>query len=119
MKITTETGSLRFFDAAGTELRAIPLSLAPKQRLDVAIHDIGQFKTGMLSWEPDDSDARFALRENRYYYGSNGLSELVDSVSLTGRRGAAKARFAPFDSRQRTVALEISNTAVSATNVFV
>lgn len=114
---STQTGTLRYYDFEGNEIRTETVAMGPRERQDIDIHTVGAFRSGLVCWEPDDSAAKFRIRQNRYYYGVAGLSELVEAASLPGKRGTGEALLAPFDTSQRTVALEISNTLTTGINV--
>ena len=107
----TQTGVLRSYDTEGHEIRTVSVTLKPNQRRDIDLHSVGRFETGLVSWEPDSISAKFRVRQNRYYYGPAGLSDLVGAISLPARLGTGEKLLAPFNTKNKTVALEISNTS--------
>ena len=114
---TGQSGTLRYYDFEGNEVRTLSVSIGPRERRDIDIHTLGPSLSGLICWEPDSATARFRLRQNRYYYGPTGLADLVEAVSLPAKRGTGAKLTAVFDTRQRTAALEISNTSSSAITV--
>ena len=107
---TSQSGTLRYYDFEGNEVRSESVTFSPNQRRDIDIHTLGSSLSGLICWEPDDNSAKFFMRQNRYYYGPTGLSDLVEAVSLPAKRGTGEKLTAPFDTSNGTVALEISNT---------
>ena len=114
---TNQSGTLRYYDFEGNEVRTEVVTFSPGQRRDVDVHTLGAFLSGLICWEPDNATAKFRMRQNRYFYGATGLADLVEAVSLPAKRGNGEKLVAPFDTQGRTVALEISNTTGSAITV--
>jgi hypothetical protein len=110
---SAQVGTLRFYDQAGVEVRTLTFGIGSRERRDIDIHSLGAFKTGVVVWEPESVTARFRMRQNRYYYGPAGISDLIEAVSLPARRGTGEVLITPFDTSGRTVALEISNASNS------
>jgi len=113
----TQTGILRYYDAAGTEVRTETLSLSANQRLDIDIHSLGSSLIGLITWEPDSSAAKFRVRQNRYFFGQQGLSDLMAVVPISGKRGAVGALVSPFDTSKGFAAIELSNSSNTAVNI--
>ena len=111
---TNQSGTLRYFDFEGNEVRTEVASFGPGERLDIDAHTLGTSLTGLICWEPDNPTAKFRVRQNRYYYGPTGLSDLAAAISLPAKRGTGEKLTTAFDTRGRTVAVEISNTTDSA-----
>ena len=114
---TSQSGVLRFYDFEGNEVRTQNLDFGPNQRRDIDVHSLGASLSGLVAWEPNSSTAKFRMRQNRYYYGSAGLTDLVEAVALPAKRGTGATLTAPFDTRDRTAALEISNTSAASITI--
>ena len=110
---TTQSGRLWYYDSEGNVLSNVAVQIGPKDRRDIPIHTLGSFLTGLVAWVPDSANAKFRMRQNRYYYGPTGIEDLVGAVSLPAKRGTGEVLLTPFDTENRTVALEISNTSSS------
>ncbi len=114
---TGQSGTIRYYDFEGNEVRTESVNFGPKERRDIDIHTLGSSLSGLICWEPDSTTAKFRMRQNRYYYGATGIADLVEAISLPAKRGIGEKLLAPFDTRNRTVALEISNTTDSAITI--
>ena len=106
-------GTLRYYDSEGGELTELDLDFEPGERKDFDVHSVGQVKVGLVEWIPDSADSNFSVWQNRYYYGVGGLVDLVDVVSLSAKQGNGEKLLAPFDTQNKTGAVEISNTTSS------
>ena len=111
---SNQSGTLRYYDFQGNEVRSESVNFGANERRDIDIHSLGANLSGLVCWEPDNDTAKFRMRQNRYYYGPVGLSDLVDAVSLPAALGTGEKLAAPFDTGNRTVAVEISNTSSTA-----
>ena len=112
-----QSGSLILYDQQGRHLETIAVALAPNQRADIDLHRVGPSQIGLARWEPDNSSARFALRQNRYYFGAEGPYDLTEVVSIAAREGLENESAAIFDTRKRVSALELSNVLEKSTRV--
>jgi hypothetical protein len=112
-------GVLSIYTQDGVLQEAIPVGLGANQRADVDIHRVGSFQTGLVSFVPNNPTAKIRLRQNRYYYGPNGISDLVEAVSLPAQLGNGEKLITAFDSRNRTATLEVSNVLNQTINVTI
>ena len=113
-------GDLVFYDAEGSEIKRVTLSIPAKGRVDVSTHDIAINTVGLIEWIPALSDAKFRLFLNRYYYDGSGVDALINSiVSIAAKRGSGALRAAPFSTVSRIAALELHNTKETAVQVAV
>jgi hypothetical protein len=65
---TQEVGNLVFYSNEGVEIRRISTSIPAKGRVDLPTHDIGKNTFGLMQWEPVNSNAKFRVVLNRYFF---------------------------------------------------
>jgi uncharacterized repeat protein (TIGR01451 family) len=112
---SVQSGSFSLYDQAGVLLETIPLTLAAGERRDIDLHRVGSSVLGLVVWTPQDSSGKVRLRQNRYYSAntSPAIGDIVAAASLSAQRANGETLLASFDTRQKTAALEISNTTDS------
>ncbi|MCB0322281.1 MAG: M23 family metallopeptidase [Bdellovibrionales bacterium] len=111
-------GSLAVFDASGNQLEARTLTFQPGERKDLPLHEVGKFRTGLVRWT-SASGSGFRLKQNRYYYGPAGMTDLCGAVSLGAQELLRAGGVAAFDTRNQTVALEVANAGDEPASVSV
>ena len=65
---TPQRGTLYFYDIAGDILATKSIRIDPQARRDLSGHQFGNNLVGIIEWRPVADDARFQLRNVRYFY---------------------------------------------------
>ena len=105
-----------FYDRDGKELTRQEVTLKAGARFDFSAHDIAGIKqVGLVEWLPTANEARFQLRNVRYYYRADGeqvpLGDDFDSAfQLEGIVGSGQLLAVPLDTANSSSILEIANT---------
>lgn len=111
-----QTGELVFYDRDGKESARQDVTLKAGARFDFSAHDIAGIKqVGLVEWLPTVNDARFQLRNVRYYYRAGGeqvpLGDAFDSAfQLEGVVGSGQLLAVPLDTAGSSAVLELANT---------
>jgi hypothetical protein len=114
------TGTLRFYDLAGSTLANLPVSLAAGERTDISGHQFGLNIAGYVLWVPNDLSQQFELKNLRYIYDNPGIVESFDTAfQIDGSPGSGSLLTVPLDTVGRSAILEISNILNKAVSVVV
>jgi hypothetical protein len=120
-EITAQSGTLRFYDDEGTLVQSDRLTLNGRERRDISAHFLGESKTGLIAWIPDDLQAKFLIRQSRYYLDSAGrsgsLSGLWAATSLSFASGTGRPLSAAFDTRDTVAVVELANTSAQPISI--
>ena len=79
---TFQTGILSLYDQQGALMESINVNIDARKRVDIDLHRIGAFQIGLAVWSPTSSQAKFRIRQNRYFHGEQGLSDIADVLSI-------------------------------------
>ncbi|HMO19030.1 MAG TPA: PKD domain-containing protein [Oligoflexia bacterium] len=109
---TQQTGSLIYYGQDGAELAIDKDIVLPAEgRRDFSGHQFGPNLVGIVEWRPQDPQAKFVLRNSRYYYDNLFFSNSFNSaMQLEGVRGNGELLSVPLDTRGQTAILEVANT---------
>ena len=114
---TTESGTLFFWAQDGTLIDDERVTLSPKARYDVALHQIGPNKVGIVEWVPDSLTARFKFDAIRYLYDNAVLANSFESAFLlSGLTGSGELLGMPYDTVGSTAVVEVANTLNHSVN---
>ncbi len=114
-----ESGELAFYDLGGNLLGKEKVSISPGARRDFVGHQFGPSMVGMIEWNPKNKNAKFGLRNVRYFYDTSGFSgnSFATAFQLEGAAGNGSPLAVPLDVRDGSSILEISNTTNSKIEV--
>ncbi|HQH29181.1 MAG TPA: hypothetical protein PLP17_17435, partial [Oligoflexia bacterium] len=113
LETTQQAGTLIFHAQDGSQLgTSVRVSLAAGARQDFSGHQFGPNLVGIIEWQPDNSNARFQLRNVRYLYDNpNGLNSFDTAFQLEGMVGTGELIAVPLDTDQASAIIEVANTA--------
>jgi hypothetical protein len=115
---STLTGTLYFYDISNTLIASQAMSIADSARVDVAAHENGTNKVGIVEWRPDNSSAVAQLRNVRYLYDT--ATTFFTAFQVEGIRGSGEKLVAPLDTTNgQSAILEIANVSNASTTVAV
>ena len=117
---SAESGTLRFYAQDGSLLHTELLDLAAGARRDFAAHEFGPSLIGLAEWRPENSDARFQLRNVRYFYDNPlGTDSFNAAFQLEGMIGSGELLAIPLDTTTGSSIIEVANTKDSSQNATV
>lgn len=115
------SGTLKQYSMTGDLLRTININLGPSERSDIAAHEIGRNKVGLIEWTPNESNAFIQARNIRYLYNNPEVKNDFDTAfQLDGQYGTGDLISVPFDTSDSQVAvIEVANVLDSPIDVKV
>lgn len=117
---STQAGTLLFYNIDGAEIARTRVTVPAGARRDVAGHQFGVNKVGLVEWVPDSSSAIFQLRNVRYVYDNNsGYDNFDAAFQLSGAIGSGERLTVPLDTSAGSAIVEVSNVLSSSTSVVV
>jgi len=104
-------GILKQYDLDGTLLRTIKVNLGASERSDIAGHEVGKNKVGLIEWIPADDKAFIQIRNIRYLYNNPEVKNDFDTAfQLEGAYGTGELISVPFDTSDSQVSVvEVAN----------
>ncbi|HMO16639.1 MAG TPA: fibronectin type III domain-containing protein [Oligoflexia bacterium] len=115
-----ESGVLKYYRSDGVLVRQTPVSLAENSRVDFPLHDVGPDTVGFVEWSPSSRTARFKIDSTRYYYDNPwAINSFEGAAFLPGFVPTGAVIGAPYDTRNSSAILELSNVANQEENVSV
>jgi len=83
-------------------------------RSDFSGHQFGANRVGIVEWAPDNTEAKFLLRNIRYVFDNADGTESFDTAfQLEANYGNDAEVSVPVDSNSATSVIEVSNTGVT------
>jgi len=104
-------GILRQYDLGGALLRSINVTLGPSERSDIAGHEVGKNKVGVIEWIPNETNAYVQIRNIRYLYNNPEVKNDFDTAfQLEGAYGTGELISVPFDTTDSQMSvIEVAN----------
>jgi hypothetical protein len=113
-------GELVFYDFTGTQLSRQRLVIDARQRIDIAGHQIGANKVGLVEWKPSVDTVPFQFRNVRYFYDNPyGVNSFDTAFQLEGSYGSGEELVVQLDRASETSVLEISNVLSQSVSALV
>lgn len=120
LESTAQDGTLVFYLDDGSELGRQTVNLNAGARQDYSGHQFGVNKVGIVAWQPVSNNARFQLRNVRYFYDNPGTSDTFETAfQLEGMVGSGENLVVPLDTSIGMAVLEIANVTSSSQDVTV
>lgn len=120
LESTTQGGILVFYSENGVELGRQSVDLNAGARRDYSGHQFGINRVGVIAWNPVNSDAKFQLRNVRYFYDNPGTSDTFESAfQLEGMLGSGEDIVVPLDTSLGMAVVEIANVTSSTQSIVV
>lgn len=118
---SVQTGTLNYYNMAGSLLGSEGVSLAASARGDFSGHKWGQQVLGLVEWVPNNSTALFSVRNARYFYkNTNGaVDDFASAFQLDAAKGTGEAVTAPLDTSDGSSIIELMNTSSASTTVTI
>ncbi|MCB0344433.1 MAG: hypothetical protein KDD66_04925 [Bdellovibrionales bacterium] len=118
---TNQTGTLNYYNMAGTLLGSEIVSLAPSARGDFSGHQWGQQVLGLVEWVPSSPSANFSVRNARYFYTNNNgaVNDFSSAFQLDAAKGTGEAITAPLDTSDGSSIIELMNVSGAPTVVSI
>lgn len=118
---TPQSGLLLFYGQDGTELGSFPATLPASSRQDFSGHQFGTNIVGLAEWRPNDANARFQVKNVRYYYSTSnpGIESFDSATVIEASKGNGEPVVVALDTRGQTAVLEVSNTLSSSAQFVV
>jgi hypothetical protein len=106
---TAQAGELVYYSEAGTELKRVAITIAAGGRFDSDTHTVGANTVGAVEWHPTDTNKKFRMVLNRYYFNSAGTN-YAGIVAIPARRPSGRVLASSFQTNSRLSVLELTNT---------
>ena len=120
LELVEQSGVLTFFGFDGAELARLDVRLPAGARSDFSAHALGNDLVGLVEWSPSDDTGKSQLRNIRYFYDNpHGMDSFAAAFQLQGAAGSGSLLAAPFDTRNATSVVEISNVSDRKTTATV
>lgn len=114
------TGNVVFYGQQGNELDRQGLTIAPRERVDVAAHRFGEAQAGLVRWVPEQTAIPCIVRNARYYYDNPALrNSFVSATSIDAQAGSGQNLTVPVNTGGETSVLEVANVTAYPQEVVV
>ena len=108
---SAQKGTLHVYSASGAKLGSIGVSVPAGGRVDIDAHRYGSNKLGLVEFVPNNSQAKFQLRNIRYYFDNAVADSSFDAAyPWEGSKGTSAKTVLPIDTRSSDAEIFVSNT---------
>lgn len=109
----SQSGTVYFYDAAGSLIAEEEITLRSRSRTDISLHRFGMNTVGLVRWSPNNSSAKFIIRNTRYYLDNSSSGSLLTAgLQIDGAKGnGARMSLPIYTINGQTSVIELSNTS--------
>lgn len=116
----SQSGTLYYYAQDGSTLATDSVTIPANARRDFSGHQFGTNLVGMIKWAPNNSSAKFLMRNVRYLYDNPGSADsFASAFQLDGTKGSGEKLVAPLDTSIGSSILEVANTTNAQISVSV